>query len=386
MSAVPIHGGGITLHRVLGKDLERFDWYLETVRYASEPRQAREGARCHAYPWWSFEVPLRRWVGSRIACRVTFSRWSRSVFARQVATGFSEREDLSEVRLLACPQSDITLRVIEQWRRRFPKMRYVTWMMDDHLLKWKGGKWVYTYGAEQLMARHLNAAEKVYVISPALQAFYAQRFGVESSVLCSPAEAAESSSVSTEEFALPRLAYFGSLGPWQNDAISLLAPFIRAGTIALDLYTRDKNSVPPELLEAGARFCESVAPEAIAKRASLYDALVLPVSFAEERRNMSFFNIATKFSECLAASVPTLLIGPSDSAMVRMARSAGACIVMDDPVDRRGMEVAIEVLKDPALCSQVKSAERTLLASVLSRETMIGRWQEGRRFLFDGLS
>ena len=83
MSALPIHGGGITLKRILGTDLEHFDWFFKTLHFPSEPDPEYSEAAHQTCHWWDWEKNLRPVLGSRIAHRITFNRASRALFAKQ---------------------------------------------------------------------------------------------------------------------------------------------------------------------------------------------------------------------------------------------------------------------------------------------------------------
>jgi hypothetical protein len=382
MSAMPIHGGGVTLRRVLGDDLGKIDWFAELIRYPHEPLPSYGIARYHSYPLWPIEKRLRPFLGCSRSYRIASDPMIRRTFARSVAFKLLKDEPaIHESRALVCPQADISLWVTEELRRK-AGLRYISWVMDDHLLNWVAGSWVYPGRFEGLMRRHLENAEHVFVISPSLQQFYKRRFGVDSEVLCGPAAPfAGDFSIKRVSSHVLRLVYFGSLGRWQNDAISLLAPCLKSGQISLDVYTRNAEAMPNVLKEAGAMVMDGISEDQVLACSGAYDAVVLPVSFRPELRNMSFFNVATKFSECLASPVPTLLLGPDDSAMVRIAKEASACFVVDRP-DPSLVEETIHQLRDKEVRLEVKKAERELLVEQFSTHIMKGRWFAVRGFLY----
>lgn len=381
MIALPIHGGGVTLERILGADLKRFDWFAETIRYDHESAATYPGARSHSFGFWPLERKLRPALGCSLSHALASHPFTRKCFARRAAHRLSKEEPaLGTSRLLVCPQADVTLLMLQALRKRF-EIEYVTWIMDDHLVTWRDGGWHYPPGFESLMREHLLHARQIFVISPAMRDFYRERFGVDSTVLCGPAAPLASEvPVPLPQGAVPRLVYFGSLGRWQNDAISLLAPVLAAGGATLDVYSHSPDSLPADLTKEGASVRGSIPASEVLARSAGYDAVVLPVSFREELRNMSYFNVATKFAECLASPVPTLLIGPADSAMVRIARSASACAIVDHPSPTLVHET-ITSLRDPARCREILAAERRLLAAEFSPDTMQGRWSAASAFL-----
>jgi hypothetical protein len=383
MSAPPIHGGGVTLLRVLGADLKKLDWFAELIRYPHEPVPTFGKARYHSYPWWPIESMLRPFIGCDRSYRIAFHPLTRRLFAKNVVSQLLRHEpDIAGSRALVCPQADISLWVTEELRCK-AGLRYISWVMDDHLIKWNRDSWCYPKGVEELMKRHLQHAEHVFVISPAMRDFYRMRFGVESEVLCGPAIPMPLSTPhpATVSSGSVRLVYFGSLGRWQNDAISLLAPLVKSEEVTLDVYTRNAEAMPVALREAGATVRGGIPEDQVLERSGSYDAVVLPVSFLPELRNMSYFNVATKFSECLASPAPTLLLGPHDSAMVRIAREASACFVADRPDPGLVAETVFR-LSDASTRLAVKEAERALLKGQFSTAIMQGRWASVHGFLF----
>jgi hypothetical protein len=308
----------------------------------------------------------------------------RRQFAKNVAYRLLKDEpSISSSRALVCPQADISLWVTEELRQK-AGLRYISWVMDDHQISWNHDSWVYPKGVEELMKRHLQYAEQVFVISPAMRDFYRVRFGVESEVLCGSATPIPESIPlpATVSSSSVRLVYFGSLGRWQNDAMSLLTPLVKSGKVTLDVYTRNVEAMPVALRDAGATVRSGIPEDQVLERSGSYDAVVLPVSFLPELRNMSYFNVATKFSECLASPVPTLLLGPHDSAMVRIAREASACFVADRP-DEGLVAETIERMRDTRIRLLVKKSERALLENQFLNQIMHERWSKARKFLFE---
>lgn len=380
MTAMPIHGGGVTLRRILGEDLGKFDWLAETIRYSHESVPGYGKARSHSYPWWPIEQRLRPFLGCDRSYRIARHPMMLQAFAKSVASRLLRDEpSIHESRALVCPQGAISLWVTEELRLK-AGLRYISWMMDDHLLRWHEGRWVYPLGIERLMGGHLAHAEQVFVISPVMSEFYEKRFGVHSEVLCSPARASNGLKIEVQSTSVLRLVYFGSLGRWQNDAISLLAPMIQSGNVTLDIYTRNADEVPRVLMDAGAILREGIAEDMVQSTAAAYDVMVLPISFLPELRNMSYFNIATKFAECLAAQIPTLLIGPEDSAMVKIAREGSACFVVDGSYPEL-IKDTFDRLRNPEIRQSVKLAERALLENHFSFQIMQERWAVARKLL-----
>lgn len=381
---MPLLGGGVTLKRVIGNDINKFDWFIKTIHFPCEPlpNYASKVSLCH--PYWDFSRKLRPILGCRLSCFLQFNYLSRMAHARMVAVRTADclGDKIEGSKVLICPNSLSALTVIHHLRKSY-SFEYVTWMMDDHLIQWRKGRWCYpAWGSENLLRENLRGAREVLVISNAMREFYRERFGVNSTVVCSPAEiSGEEPTVKCANSQLLRLVYFGSLGPWQNDAVCLLAPFIESKEVSLDVYSQNLEAIPVDLVRAGVSRNESIKPEEILNKASNYDAIVLPVSFKEELMNMSYFNIATKFSECLAAKIPTLLIGPESSIMVKTASAAGACAIVSK-AEHAAVRSALERLKNPQQRRWILDAEWRLLASEFSQEVMRRRWEPAKAFLF----
>jgi len=191
MSALPIHGGGVTLQRVLGNQLAGFDWFAKTLHFPAEQYPSYEESRSYCFDWWPIEKLLRPVIGCSRAYRIASKAFLKRQFSRRVvARLLREEKELMNSRMLVCPQGYMSLLVLNELQKR-GRLEYVTWVMDDHLLQWQDGEWRYPSGMKSLMEEHLIGAEEVFVISPALQKYYRQEFGVESTVLCGPAEVNE---------------------------------------------------------------------------------------------------------------------------------------------------------------------------------------------------
>jgi hypothetical protein len=105
-----------------------------------------------------------------------------------------------------------------------------------------------------------------------------------------------------------------------------------------------------------------------------YDAVILPISFAETDRHMSELNIATRMSECLASSTATLVVGPPYAAMVRFLQPTGAaCILSDDAL--ADWPRVVNCLKNSAYRRQLLAAARELVLKELSTAVMEAGWR-----------
>jgi len=371
------HGGGLTLQRVLGSDLDAFDLFVHPGGFARQAPPARRFApRSVQIDFWPDTVWCRRLLGCTMADRLARRPGLRRAFCRRAAVRMRALlRGRDRVRCLACPQGDFVPRILGDIRRGNP-FPYVTWMMDDHCLRREGDSWRYDPEMEDLMRAHLQGAAHVFVISPALGRFYRERFGVEATVLFGPADPVGEPRWDISSGGGPiRCGYFGHVGPWQVDA---LEAFVNAAVsprrATLDVWSR--QDLPEEIKVAGVSARGAAAPEDVVAKMREYDAVLLPISFKEALANMSHFNIATKMSECLASGTMTLAIGPSDSAMVDYLAPEDAAVVVTSPATE-AMRRGVEAVRDPGLRRRVLANARRLVATRLSVEAARATWRAG---------
>ena len=385
ISAQPQIGGGVTLNKILGDNFAKIDWFFKTIHFPSEKPVVYERATSFCFPYWGFEQNLRKFLGCRLAYYFAHGEMCQN-FHRKFVTKSVEAalgNELSETKILTSPNSRHAFSVIDAlWRKSH--FDYVTWIMDDHMVKWISGEWVYERQDFKLLERHLINARFVYVISEAMADFYMEKFGVNSQVLFSPCETVHPPAPRYKDQGKPyRLAYFGSVGRWQNDALELLLPSLTTGLAEIDIYTRSPELLPESFRSlATCRVCEPVPPSSITQKSMEYDAMLLPVSFKDELKNMSYFNVATKFSDCISAQIPTIIIGPEDSIMVKHAREHGAFIVVDKN-EPREIEAALAKTRDPNECNNLYGGRQRAFDRLCGREIMNSRWKIAADWLFE---
>lgn len=376
MSVSNMHGGGLTLQRVLGSDIDHIKSFVHLDRFALDcPPVARVASKVNQMFTWSEKTFVQKFLGKTTSHRLSRHQAVQRAFARsaarRIAAGMS-RERASK--LLICPQGLRSLLVTERLREIRP-LKYVTWIMDDHCISWVNGHWQYPPGVEAMMKSHLENASKVFTISPALSEFYGQRFGVDSEVLFGPSDFKAGKVRAGAAGESLRLSYFGAVTSWQLDALALLIPHLAASGGSLDIYS-GVETLPEELTCECVRLKARIPPEHINDTMRDYDAVVLPISFLPELRNMSEFNIATKMSECIASGTVTVVIGPPDSAMVCFLKETGtACLLTDDKLlDWPQTESCLRDSRERFLLLQTaqKFAETNL-----STRTMRDRWRRG---------
>jgi hypothetical protein len=380
MSASDLHGGGLTLRRILGADLEAIPLFLHVSRFGQDVPPVQDlRARCIDSPMWAESTAARRWLGFRaarwIANRTMFMRQHarRSVdkmLAQRAAASTMSSNDVLQG--LVCPQGAASLWTLEQLKARGP-VRYITWIMDDHLVRFRGRRWHYSRPVRDVMRRHLTGAHTVFVISQTLAAFYAEEFGVQSQVLFGPADFEREDLARAGAPTSPlTIGYFGSVGPWQLDALVRFASAIPEGEAWLDIFTHART-LPAELTRPSVRILGAVSASAVRDRMRAYDAVLLPISFASSQRHLSEFNIATKMSECLASGAVTIVCGPEYAAMVRLLKGTGAAYIETNPSSGSWQALAAK-LRDERSRVSTLTAAREFVNTTSSVAVMREKW------------
>jgi hypothetical protein len=262
---------------------------------------------------------------------------------------------------------------VTNYMREITDFEYVTWIMDDHVVRWKN-RWVYPRGYASKFRKHMENASQVFVISPVMQEFYKKRFGITSEVVFGPADpVAEPVLELSGESATIRLCYFGSLWGWQADSLYLLAERLEEVNGILDIYSY--NELPEGLQKQRIQKRAPIPGNEVIRKMRDYHGVVIPISFSDSLRNMSELNIATKMSECLASGTVVVAIGPEYSSMVKYLKQRKAAITITSP----------EIKEEWLQISRInRPGERRQLlenaAGVVNKETgmqpMIGKWQK----------
>lgn len=382
MSVSDRHGGGLTLQRVLGVDLDHIALFAHVSRFATEyPVCGKLETRCLDMPMWTESRATRMIVGDTLAAwlcnrQMIIRREARRIAARICTHASPQGEAL---RGLVCPQAAISLYVVEDLAERRP-VEYLTWIMDDHLVRWINGEWRYPPQLEELFAKHLRRAKCVFVISPAMSKFIHERFGVDSEVLFGPADPSGDPrwEIARDDNRI-RLGYFGAVGRWQTDSLSLLANALETAGASLDIYAED-NCLPAPLQVHGVRRLGRIEPAEVPSAMREYDAVVLPASFDRSMRNMTELNIATKMSECLASGTVTLFVGPRYAAIARFLEGTGAALIISENTSAAVADAIAKLRSREHRVALLKSA-RNLVQSKLSIRAMHEIWRKGAAHL-----
>jgi len=386
MSASDKHGGGLTLHRVLGDDLNKISYFIHANRFADDmaPAAGLAGKCISKHSVWENDA-VRQITGRTFAAKM---RRKPAVVKKQAVklAKLADKQlgNKKELKALICPQgADAICTLAELQKRR--KIKYITWVMDDHLVKYANGGWQYDGWIEPVFAKHLQQADQVLVISPAMQAFYKERFNVESTVIFGPADdIALAGGFKTPAASQDlKIGYFGAVARWQKDALAALAQAIQGTNCSVDIYSA-AESVPGDILLPGVNFKGRIGADEVLATMQQYHAILLPIGFADEVRNMSAFNIATKMSESLACGVPVLAIGPPFAAMVAYLKQHQAAVVVEQ-AGISSIRTAFEVFSDGQQISKILNNAAKLVANEIGTAAMHRKWRAAYQHLTQSL-
>lgn len=325
------HGVGLTLQRILGDELNSIKRFIHFGPFAKAHPALRRLQRKCRYFYGPLDLDI---IGPVMTGRLggwcrnsRLEQWCHSsLAAARTAAMFPTDRSLNA---LVCPQGIISILTLEALKRK-RQVKYVTWVMDDHLLEHNSGKWGYPPSIADVMRRHLCEASAVVAISPVLASLYKQQFGVNAEVLFGPGNPEGNASLSAREHDGPvRIGYFGSIFQWQLDALIRFAHALRPGKEVLHVFSL-QSTLPVQLRLPAVELMNPVPKEQIAQKMRDYDAVLIPIGFQESQRKYSEFNIATKMSECLASGTQTIVFGPCYAAMVQYLQDTGAAFVLTD--------------------------------------------------------
>jgi hypothetical protein len=357
------HGGGLTIQRILGRDLTGFTRFVHLDPFAEqlaiiEELRSRQ-MNLHQILRHPEVRELRSPAGemslkvlNRLGLRARVREW----WASRCADYLARTVDLEKSAWLVVPQDEVAVHVMNGVYRKKP-VPYVTWMMDDHVIRWADG-WQYPSRYEEAFAFHLRHAQRVFAISPTMAKLYQDRFGVEADVLFGPADIPSHLRWEPADTGGPvRLCYFGSAIPWQRGGLTRLIGKLEKIDAVLDVFSFGDGAASlagPRVTVRGP-----IAATEVVSRMGEYDGVVIALSFEAKDRNMVELNIATKMSECLASGTPTVVIGPEYGAMVKFVRAHECAIVVDDLEDPAQL-AGVRTLKSPTIRAQIRErASRT---------------------------
>jgi len=375
MSVSDLHGGGLTLQRILGEELDSIPLFVHPHRFARElPPAARLRARSEFVVSWLQKRSTARWMGCRPSYWLFNREFMRARQARRTAGVIGKRLGARELlRGLVCPQDQDAVRALERLKS-VRRVKYITWMMDDYMARPVEGRWVYPRIFRELFGKHLREADSVFVISPVMAELYEREFRVKSTVLFGPGEefAGRAREAASEDGVL-KIGYFGRLWEWQLNGLARFAQALDSSWQRLDIYTPEEEA-PGALQLPGVAMKGFLPKEAVQRTMLDYDAVLLPLSFDEKDRNLVELNIATKMSECLASGTVTVVCGPSYAAMVRFLEPTGAACVLTGESLASWPSIASR-LREATFRRRVLDSARRLVEAELSSGVMRRRWR-----------
>jgi hypothetical protein len=382
MAVSDMHGGGLTLQRILGEDLDSFNLFVHLDQFATKhapiiKRLADRQLNLHHL----FRAPHRahgsaRYYADRALSLLrlrTFSEWSQERWARRCVDHVLHHVNLDDSRWLVVPQHVASVHVMNRlWRRR--PVQYVTWLMDDHVIEWRNG-WRYSRRFEAEFAFHLQHAQQVFAISPAMARLYRDRFRVNAEVLFGSADAVSPPVYPSPSIPGPvRLCYFGAIRAWQRDALERLVAHLGVLDARLDLF--GLQDPPAQLRCQHVSVCAPVPANEVVPRMREYDGVVIPASFSEDHRNLTELNIATKMSECFASGTVPVVVAPAYAAMAKFAHENGGAVVISDFGDSAQL-TALRNLKNVDFRARILGDARRVADNVCSTRAMRRTWTAG---------
>jgi hypothetical protein len=372
------HGGGTTVARILGDDCARFDLCISYGGWGRHGR-ALESVRRKTS---QIDFPLDR-IPHRTPLR-QFRQWLRVLPSvsewehRSVLKQFRKKLGTRTMRMLVCPQDQLSVRLVD-WASRWDSAEYITWVMDDHELKDHGGFLSYDESFEPLWERHLQRAHSVFVISEAMKSFYAERFGVESVVLHGAVpRSTMAATVACRASGPLRLGYAGSVFGWQEDPLRLLAESAASGLA--DLHYAG-SARPTWLQGTNVHYHGTLTGDETLTMLRACDATVLPMSFLPEYASLSRLNVATKLSELCAIGVPILAVGPADAAMIveLSSRKAAICVTS---ATLQAVQDGLAQLANATSALERSTNARLWFEREINLEEMQKRWSPAGAWLF----
>lgn len=372
------HGGGLTLQRVLQQDLDLFRRYFVISAFGNQfipvPAVAEKTVEvCGFEDRYLNKGRIRRRLRRYLQDRGWLAGWN----ARYIARKLRKKAAIAQSYWLVVPQSKLSVRVANLLYEKY-KIRYAIWQMDDHLVRNKDGQLRYEEPIERQMAGLMRHAAFRWVISPAMQDWYHQKWGVESEVLFGPGAANSLPLHTRVEKEKPlRLVYFGAVTAWQLDALVFLAGLLKEINAELHIYSA-KDNLPDAIKKPGVYYKGSVAGNEVAALANTYDGIILPISFAPALHHLTALNIATKMSECLASGTVTVVVGPDYAAMVQYLQPHDCALLV---TDRGRATDQLQQLRDEGKRETWLTNAAGLVSRQLTPGAMYDNWRKGYEVL-----
>lgn len=370
------HGGGLTMLRVLQGDLDLFREFIVISAFGTQftpvPSVAEKTiAVCGIEDTFLNKSRIQKRIRRYLQNQGWLTKWN----ARYIVKKLQQRMDLSQSYWLVVPQSELSVRVANLLYEKY-KIRYAVWQMDDHLIRYNDRQPYYSPEIGKQMAAMMRNAAFRWVISPAMQQLYKEKWDVSSEVLFGPGTKTNLPWHTRVETNKPlQLVYFGAVTAWQLDALVFLAGMLKDIGAELHIYSA-KDNLPEAIKKPGVHYKGSVPGSEVAALANSYDGIILPISFAPGLYNLTALNIATKMSECLASGTVTVVIGPSYAAMVQYLLPHDCALLVTEQDKKKAVE-ALQALRSEAAREMLLNNAIRLVNDRLTPEVMQGNWRKG---------
>ncbi|MBB5030971.1 glycosyltransferase family protein [Prosthecobacter vanneervenii] len=365
------HGGGVTLCRTFGRNMDNFDGMFCLSDFHDVAPHLRE----RSVKWMPFFRSnfCRGILGCRLSEWCFRQTWAENWHARQCARRIHDwlPSDGPKPLFLTSPQTTLAIRTMEKLKS-LRSLSYVTWIMDDNWVQGdERSKWSYSPRVEVLLRTHLRNAEMVLTISQQMGEHYKRLFGVDFEVLFAPSPKNEIR-VPLDFVPNRKLAYCGSLSIWPGDALSRLIPFLPELGYSLDIYSH--HSLPSNLQHSHVRKLPPLPAEDVQATMSKYDAVLLPIGFTSATSSYTNFNIATKMAECLGSGTVTIAIGPENAAMIRYFRTHNLGVCVSD-VSLPKLRQAFQLVESLKMRNQRIENDLAHVQSHLTQERVFKHWR-----------
>jgi hypothetical protein len=387
------HGGGLTLQRILGNDLDNFDNFIQLFEFPGNfPTADRFISR--EINLWKDLPPFKQ--------RKTPKRFTRDYFVVHFRRFFNLTlpdyrhydfktlyfyEKLAGIlsldnsKFLVVPQQIQSIYLMNFLYKKH-KMEYAVWMMDDHLLRYnnsKGFHYPHPPAYEGQFRRFLKNARVVFVISPNMKDFYKDRFGIQADVLFGPSDPAMEELKVDNVMGSPStaitLCYFGALWKWQEDALEKLLQAL--DKLDVDLHIFSFNVVSEKISKHNrVKIMEPVKAHEVKALMRTYEGVIVPYGFSDDLKPLSALNISTKLSECLASGVPTVLVGPDDGAMTLFGKQYKCAIILSNVEDSEQLLSFKEAFKPERKKALLRNA-KWVSENITSTDAMKKIWRDG---------
>lgn len=386
------HGGGLTLMRILGGDLDEFDFFISPVEYPVRGFDTISQVKERELNLWenpgdfSPRPMPKRFSADYIKNQIRrvlrfpnpkFINWD--YYRKYYTDHLSKNLDLTNGRFLVVPQNIHSV-ILSNQLFLHAGIRYATWVMDDNILRYDpaGRTFHYPYPKDyqRQFKFHLQNAKHVFVISENMGRFYREKFGVDSTVLFSPSDHSGDISARESNYGLPiRLCHFGRVWEWPLDAVELFAARLEELEATLDIYSHyPLKGALKDNRRVSIR--EPVEGFQVKKAMAGYDAVTIFYGFSDAVRPWSQLNISTKMSESLASGLPAVFVGPEWGAMSDWVKKHQCGILITDPRSPAQMQQITKLrdskFREDALRNCIAASEK-----YTSVRAMRKVWQEG---------